>query len=124
VSSLLHGIVHVILDNSCGPWAPIKKHEVGPDVNMDLTVGQTMLHVEPPTVLKNLLSIASLHEGVPQQNGEAMMVQTPRAQAAILVGTVRVVYHLREDFKILEFSKIDNPTQQLLEKINKEEIRI
>jgi hypothetical protein len=91
---------------------------------MDLTVGQTMLHVEPPTVLKNLLSIASLHEGVPQQNGEAMMVQTPRAQAAILVGTVRVVYHLREDFKILEFSKIDNPTQQLLEKINKEEIRI
>jgi hypothetical protein len=91
---------------------------------MDLTVGQTMLHVEPPTVLKNLLSIASLHEGVPQQNGEAMMVQTPHAQAAILVGTVRVVYHLREDFKILEFSKIDNPTQQLLEKINKEEIRI
>jgi hypothetical protein len=91
---------------------------------MDLTVGQTMLHVEPPTVLKNLLSIASLHEGVPHQNGEAMMVQTPCAQAAILVGTVRVVYHMREDFKILEFSKIDNPTQQLLEKINKEEIRI
>jgi hypothetical protein len=34
---------------------------VGSDVDVDLTVGQAVLHVEPPTVLRNLLSIASLH---------------------------------------------------------------
>jgi hypothetical protein len=56
-------------------------------------------------VLRNLLSVASLHEGVPQQHGKVVMVQTPHAQPAVLIGTIRVVYHLREDFKPLEFSK-------------------
>jgi hypothetical protein len=36
--------------------------------------------------------------------GETVTVQTPHVQPAVLVGTVRVVYHLREDFKGLEFS--------------------
>jgi hypothetical protein len=104
MSSLLHAVVHVIPDNPRGPRAPIRKHRVGLDVDIDLTAGKTVLHVESPTVLENLLSIASLHEGIPQQHGEAVTVQTPRAQPAILVGTV-LVYHLREDFKGLEFSK-------------------
>jgi hypothetical protein len=52
-------------------------------------------------VLGNLLSRATLHEGVPQQHGEVMTVQTPRAQLAVVIGIVRVVYHLREDFKRL-----------------------
>jgi hypothetical protein len=99
MSSLLHGVVNVIPDNPCGPRDPIKKHEVGPNVDVDLTAGQAVLYVELPTVLGNLLSIASLHEGLPQQHGEVVVVQTPRAQPAVLVGTVRVVYHLREDFK-------------------------
>jgi hypothetical protein len=88
VSSLLHGIVHVVPGNPRGPRAPIKKHGVGQDVDIDLTAGQAILHVEPPTVLGNFLSVASLHEGVPQQHGEAVMVQTPHAQPTILIGTV------------------------------------
>jgi hypothetical protein len=112
VSSLLHGVVHVIPDNPRGPQAPIRKLGVGPDFDIDLIAGQAVLHVEPPTVLGNLLSVASLHEGVPQQHGEAVMVQTPRVQPAVLVGTISVVYHLREDFKRLEFSRIDNLAQQ------------
>jgi hypothetical protein len=51
---------------------------VGPDVNVDLTAGQVMHHVEPPMVLGDFLSIASLHKGIPQQYGEVVMVQTPR----------------------------------------------
>jgi hypothetical protein len=65
VNRLLHGIVHVIPHNPCGPWFPIRKHWVGPNVDIDLKVGQDVLHVEPPTLLGNLLSIASLHEGIP-----------------------------------------------------------
>jgi hypothetical protein len=61
---------------------------VGLDVDVDLTAGQAVLHVELPTILRNLLFIASLHEGVPRQHGEAMTVQTLRAQPAILIGTV------------------------------------
>jgi hypothetical protein len=34
-----------------------------------------------------------------------MTVQAPRAQPTAVVGTVRVIYHLREDFKGLDFSK-------------------
>jgi hypothetical protein len=64
VSSLLHGVVHVVPDNPRGPWGPIRKHGVGPDVDLDLTEGKVVLHVELPTILRNLLSIASLHEGV------------------------------------------------------------
>jgi hypothetical protein len=81
------------------------KHGVGPDADVDLIVGQAVLHGVPPMVLGNLLYVDSMHEGIPQQHGEAVMVQTPHAQPAILVGTIRVVYHLREDFKRLEFSK-------------------
>jgi hypothetical protein len=88
VSSLLHGVIHVVPDNPRGPQAPIKKHGVGPDVDVDLIAGQAVLHVEPPTVLENLLSIASLHKGVPQQHGETVMVQTPHAEPTILVGTI------------------------------------
>jgi hypothetical protein len=68
---------------------------VGLDVDMVLKAGQAMLFVEPPTVLGNLLPIASLHKAVPQQHGEAMVVQTPRVQPAILEGAVRVICHLR-----------------------------
>jgi hypothetical protein len=32
-------------------------------------------------------------------------VETPHAQPAVLVGTVQVVYHMRDDLKRLEFSK-------------------
>jgi hypothetical protein len=39
VSSILHGLVHVIPNNPHGPRSPIRKHGVGPDVNVDLTVG-------------------------------------------------------------------------------------
>jgi hypothetical protein len=61
--------------------------------------------VELPTVLGNLLSVASLHEGIPQQHEEAVTMQTPHAQPTVLVGTIRLVYHLREDFRGLECSK-------------------
>jgi hypothetical protein len=46
-------------------------------------------------VLENLLTVDSLYEGIPQQHGEVMMVQTPHAQPVVLEGIVRVVYHLR-----------------------------
>jgi hypothetical protein len=98
MSSLLHDVVHVILDNPHRPQAPIRKHGVGSDVDVDLTAGQVVLHVEP-TVLGGLLYVASLHEAILQQLGEAVMVQTSHALPAILVDTVRVVYHLGEDFK-------------------------
>jgi hypothetical protein len=39
MSSLLHGVIQVVPDNRRGPRAPIKKHGVGPDVNVDLIVG-------------------------------------------------------------------------------------
>jgi hypothetical protein len=80
VSSDLHGIVHVIPHDPRGPHAPISKHGVGLYVDVDFAVGWAVVHVEPPTVLGNLLTIASLHEGVPQQQGEAMRVQTPSGQ--------------------------------------------
>jgi hypothetical protein len=68
--------------------APIRKHRVGPNINIDLAARQALLLVEPSAVLGNLISVASLHEGIPQQHREAMMVQTPRAQLAVLVGAV------------------------------------
>jgi hypothetical protein len=50
-------------------------HGPGQDVDVDLIVGQVMLLVEPPVIPGKLLTVASLHEGIPQQHGEAMMVQ-------------------------------------------------
>jgi hypothetical protein len=88
VSSLLHGVIHIVSDDPRRPRAPIRKHRVGRDVDVDLIAGQAMLFVEPPAVLGSLLAIASLHEGVPQQHGEAMAVQTPHAQPSILEGTI------------------------------------
>jgi hypothetical protein len=38
-------VIHVILDDPCQPWAPIRKHRVGREVHMDLTEGQAVLHV-------------------------------------------------------------------------------
>jgi hypothetical protein len=67
MSSLLHGIVHVVPNNPRGPQAPIRKHRVGPDIDVDITARKTILLVEPPTVLKNLDPVANLHEGVLQQ---------------------------------------------------------
>jgi hypothetical protein len=39
MSSLLHHVVHVIPDDKRGPWAPIRKHRVGQDVDVDLIAG-------------------------------------------------------------------------------------
>jgi hypothetical protein len=65
MTSLLHGIIHVIADDPRGPWASIRKHEVGSDIDVDLTVRQAMLLLELPMILRNLGPVASLHEGVP-----------------------------------------------------------
>jgi hypothetical protein len=39
VSNLLHSVVHDVLNHRCGPRAPIRKHGVGRNVNVDLTAG-------------------------------------------------------------------------------------
>jgi hypothetical protein len=61
---------------------------VGWDIDVDLTTLQAILLEEPPVVLKNLVPVASLHKGIPQQQREVVMVQTPHAQLAILKGVV------------------------------------
>jgi hypothetical protein len=68
---------------------------VGWDINIDLAVLQVVLLIEPTVVFRGSVPIASLHKGIPQQQREDVTVQTPRAQAAILEGAVRVVSHLR-----------------------------
>jgi hypothetical protein len=98
VSSLLHGVIHVILDDPRRPRSPIRKHGVGRDIDVDLAVLQAVLLIEPPIVLGNLILVASLHKDVPQQQRKALMVQTPLAQSAVLKGAVRVISHLRQDF--------------------------
>jgi hypothetical protein len=55
-----------------------------------------MLLMELTVVLWSSVPIANLHKGIPQQQREAVMVQTPCAQAAILEGAVQVVSHLRQ----------------------------
>jgi hypothetical protein len=50
---------------------------VGWDIDVDITALQAMLLKEPPIVLKNLVPVASLHEGVPQQQRKAVTVQNP-----------------------------------------------
>jgi hypothetical protein len=91
MSSLLHGVILIIPNDPRGPWAPIRKHGVGQDDDIDLVAGQAVLHVELPMVLRNLRAIDSLHKGVPQQHGEAVTVQAHRAQPTILKGPVQIV---------------------------------
>jgi hypothetical protein len=61
---------------------------VGQDIDVDLTALQAVLLKEPTVVLCGSVPIANLHKGIPQQQREVMMVQTPRAQADILEGAV------------------------------------
>jgi hypothetical protein len=79
VSSLHHGLIHVIPDGPHGPRAPIRKHMMGWDIDVDLTALQVVLLKEPPIVLRNLVPIASLYKGVPQQQRKVVTVQTPCA---------------------------------------------
>jgi hypothetical protein len=88
VSSLLHSIIYVGPDGPRMPQAHIRKHGVGRDINVDLAALQAVLLEEPTVVLRRPIPIASLHEGVPQQHREAMTVETPRAQPAVLKGAV------------------------------------
>jgi hypothetical protein len=69
---------------------------VGRDLNIDLTALQTMLLKEPIVVFRGSIPIAYLHKDIPQQQREALTVQTPHAQVAVLEGAVRVVSHLRQ----------------------------
>jgi hypothetical protein len=69
---------------------------VGRDLNIDLTVLQTMPLKEPTVVFRGSIPIAYLHKDIPQQQREALTVQTPHAQVAVLEGAVRVVSHLRQ----------------------------
>jgi hypothetical protein len=64
---------------------------VGWDIDVDLIVLQTVLLIESIVVLSGSVLVASLHKGISQQQREAVMVQTARAQAVVLKGVVRVV---------------------------------
>jgi hypothetical protein len=121
VSILLHGIVYVIPDDPRGPQAPIRKHGVGRDINVDLVALQAMLLKELSVVLRNLIPIASLHEGILQQQREVVTMQTPHAQPIILKGAVRVISHLRQDFwKIRIYDeRYSSSTSKAIEKDNK-----
>jgi hypothetical protein len=76
---------------------------VGQNIDVDLATLQAVLLEEPTVVLRRHVAIASLHEGIPQQHGEVVTVQTPRAQSAVLKGALRVVSHVRQEFERLEF---------------------
>jgi hypothetical protein len=67
MSSLLHSVVHVGPNNPRGPWAPIRKHRVGRDINIDLIALQAVLLIEPTVVLWGSVPVASLHKGISQQ---------------------------------------------------------
>jgi hypothetical protein len=88
VSNLLHSIVHVNPNSPHGPRASVRKHRVGWDINVDLVALQPMLIKEPTVVLWGSVPIASLYKSIPQQQREAVMVQTSRAQAAVLKGAI------------------------------------
>jgi hypothetical protein len=70
---------------------------VGWNIDVDLAMLQVMLLKEPAIVLWGSVPVASLHKDIPQQQRETVIVQTPRAQAAILEGAVRVI-HPRQKF--------------------------
>jgi hypothetical protein len=95
VSSLLHSIVNVGPNSPHGPRVPINKNRVGQDIDVDLATLQAMLLIDPTIVLWGSVPVASLHKGIPQQQREAVMMETPRVQATIPEGLVRVVSHLR-----------------------------
>jgi hypothetical protein len=75
---------------------------VGRNIDVDLTVLQDVLLEEPTAILGRCVPIASLHEGIPQQHREVVMVQTPHAQPAVQKGVASVISHLRQDFGSLE----------------------
>jgi hypothetical protein len=79
VGSLLHSIVHVGPNSPRGPRTPIGKHRVGRDIDVDLTSLQPMLLIEPTIVIRGSVPVASLHKGIPQQQREIVMMQTPHA---------------------------------------------
>jgi hypothetical protein len=97
VSSLLHSTAHISPDSPRGPRAPIRKHGVRQDIHVNLTALQVVLLIELTVVLWRCVPVGSLHKGIPQQHREAVMVQAPRAQPAVLKGVVRVVSYLRQD---------------------------
>jgi hypothetical protein len=78
---------------------------VGWNIDVDLATMQLVLLIEPTVVLWNSVPIASLHMGIPQQQREAVTVQAPHAQTAVLEGAIRVVSHLRQKLGRLEFFK-------------------
>jgi hypothetical protein len=82
---------------------------VGQDIEVDLIVLQAVLLKELIVVLRRHVPVASLHDSVPQQHREAVIVQTPCALPAILKGAVRVVSQLRQEFGRLEFSMKNIP---------------
>jgi hypothetical protein len=67
---------------------------VGQDIDVDLTALQPVLLIEPTVVLWGSIPVASLHEGIPQQQGKSVTVQAPHVQTTVLEGAVRVVSHL------------------------------
>jgi hypothetical protein len=77
---------------------------VGRDIDVDPTALQPML-IEPTVVLWGSVPVASLHKGIPQQQREAVTVQAPRTQTAVLKGAVQVVSHLRQTWKIRIFKE-------------------
>jgi hypothetical protein len=78
---------------------------VGRDIDVDLTALQVVLLIEPTVVLWGSVLVASMHKGIPQQQREAVMMQTPREQAVVLEGAVRVVSHLRQKLEKVNIFK-------------------
>jgi hypothetical protein len=79
VSSLLHSIIHVGPNSPHGSRAPIRKHRVVWDIDVDLTALHPVLLIESIVVLWGSVPVASLHKGIPQQQREVVTVQAPRA---------------------------------------------
>jgi hypothetical protein len=59
VSRILHSLIHVGPNSPHGPRAPVRKHGMGWDIDVDL--------IEPTVVLWGSALIASLHKGIPHQ---------------------------------------------------------
>jgi hypothetical protein len=91
VRILLYGVVHVIPDNPHRPRAPITKHKVGWDVDVDLTAGAGRAPCRATHGTRQPPHHSQYAQGVPRQHGEAVTVQAPHAQVAVLEGAVQVV---------------------------------
>jgi hypothetical protein len=78
---------------------------VGWDIDVDLAALQTILLIESTVVFWGFVPITSSHKGIPQQQRKVVMVQTPRAQMAVLEGAVRVVSHLRQKLGMVRIFK-------------------